>query len=113
MWNRLGVEKAEALVYIYTNSRLLCQRPGADPVRYYDDISSRRIPMMMVEHSRRRTTMTMMATMTTIAMEAEATTATMEILLMEEDNIAERTFQTILKIYILKPCLIGMGSMKK
>jgi hypothetical protein len=35
--NRLGVEKAEALVYIYTNSRLLRQRPGADPVRYYDD----------------------------------------------------------------------------
>jgi hypothetical protein len=35
--NRLGVEKAEALVYIYTNSRLLRQRAGADPVRYYDD----------------------------------------------------------------------------
>jgi hypothetical protein len=35
--NRLGVKKAEALVYIYTNSRLLRQRPGADPVRYYDD----------------------------------------------------------------------------
>jgi hypothetical protein len=35
--NRLGVEKAEALVYIYTNSRLLRQRPGADLVRYYDD----------------------------------------------------------------------------
>jgi hypothetical protein len=35
--NRLGVEKAEALVYIYTNSRLLRQRPSADPVRYYDD----------------------------------------------------------------------------
>jgi hypothetical protein len=35
--NRLGVEKAEALVYIYTNSRLLRQRPGADPVHYYDD----------------------------------------------------------------------------
>jgi hypothetical protein len=35
--NRLGVEKAEALVYIYTNSCLLCQRVGADPVRYYDD----------------------------------------------------------------------------
>jgi hypothetical protein len=32
-----GVDKAEALVYIYTNSRLLRQRPGADPVRYYDD----------------------------------------------------------------------------
>jgi hypothetical protein len=36
-WNRLGVEKTEALVYIYTNSRLLCQRPGADPLCYYDD----------------------------------------------------------------------------
>jgi hypothetical protein len=35
--NRLGVEKAEALVYIYTNSCLLCQRPGANSVRYYDD----------------------------------------------------------------------------
>jgi hypothetical protein len=35
--NRLGVEKAEALVYIYMNSRLLHQRAGADPVRYYDD----------------------------------------------------------------------------
>jgi hypothetical protein len=31
------VEKAKALVYIYTNSRLLGQRPGTDPVRYYDD----------------------------------------------------------------------------
>jgi hypothetical protein len=36
-WNRLGVDKAEVLVYIYTNSRLLCQRPGVDPMRYYDD----------------------------------------------------------------------------
>jgi hypothetical protein len=35
--NRLGVDKVEALVYIYTNSRLLCQRPGADPMHYYDD----------------------------------------------------------------------------
>jgi hypothetical protein len=33
----LGVAKIEALVYIYMNSRLLCQRPGADPVCYYDD----------------------------------------------------------------------------
>ena len=31
------MEKVEALVYIYTNSRLLHQRPGANPVRYYDD----------------------------------------------------------------------------
>jgi hypothetical protein len=31
--NRLGVDKAEALVYIYTNSKLLRQRLGADPVR--------------------------------------------------------------------------------
>jgi hypothetical protein len=30
--NHLGVDKAEALVYIYTNSKLLCQRPSADPV---------------------------------------------------------------------------------
>jgi hypothetical protein len=35
--NRLEVEKAEALVYIYTNSRLLRQRAGADPIHYYDD----------------------------------------------------------------------------
>jgi hypothetical protein len=37
MRNRLGVDKAEALVYIYTNSHLLRQRPSADRVRYYDD----------------------------------------------------------------------------
>jgi hypothetical protein len=61
-------------------------------------ISSWRIQMMMVEHSQRRTTMTMMATMTTMAMEAKATTAMMEILLMEEENIAERTLQSFLKI---------------
>jgi hypothetical protein len=36
-WNRLGVDKADALVYIYTNSRLFRQRPSADPVSYYDD----------------------------------------------------------------------------
>jgi hypothetical protein len=35
--NCLGVEKAEALVYIYTNSCLLRQRVGANLVRYYDD----------------------------------------------------------------------------
>jgi hypothetical protein len=35
--NRLGVDKAEALVYIYTNSKLLCQRLGADLVRWYDN----------------------------------------------------------------------------
>jgi hypothetical protein len=34
--NRLEVEKAEALVYIYTNSRLLRQRAGADPIHYFD-----------------------------------------------------------------------------
>jgi hypothetical protein len=32
--NCLGVNKVEALVYIYTNSKLLHQRPGADPVRW-------------------------------------------------------------------------------
>jgi hypothetical protein len=57
--------------------------------------------------------MTMMATMTTMAMEAKATTAAMEILPMDEDNIAERILQSFLKIRILKLCLIGMGSMKK
>jgi hypothetical protein len=35
--NCLGVDKAEALVYIYTNSKLLCQRPRADLVRWYDN----------------------------------------------------------------------------
>jgi hypothetical protein len=35
--NRLGINKAEALVYIYTNSKLLCQRPGVDPMRWYDN----------------------------------------------------------------------------
>jgi hypothetical protein len=35
--NRLGIDKAEALVYIYTNSKLLRQRPGADLVRWYDN----------------------------------------------------------------------------
>jgi len=35
--NRLGVEKAEELVYIYTNSKLLRERRGADPVVWYDD----------------------------------------------------------------------------
>jgi hypothetical protein len=35
IWNRLEVEKVGALVY--TNSRLLRQRPGVDPICYYDD----------------------------------------------------------------------------
>jgi hypothetical protein len=35
--NRLRVNKAEALVYIYTNSKLLRQRPGTDPVRWYNN----------------------------------------------------------------------------
>lgn len=35
--NRLGVKKAEALVYIYANSRLLRQRAGADPLRWYEN----------------------------------------------------------------------------
>ena len=37
MRNRLGVEKVEALVYIYTNSHLFRQRPSANSIRYYDD----------------------------------------------------------------------------
>ena len=36
-YNRLGVDKIEALVYIYTNSKLLRQRPGVDPVRWYNN----------------------------------------------------------------------------
>jgi hypothetical protein len=39
--NRLGANKAEALVYIYTNSKLPRQRPGADPVRWYNNIFSK------------------------------------------------------------------------
>ena len=35
--NILKVEKAKALVYVYTNSCLLCQRPSANPLCYYDD----------------------------------------------------------------------------
>ena len=35
--NCLGVNKAEALVYIYTNSKLLRQRLGADLVRWYNN----------------------------------------------------------------------------
>lgn len=35
--NRLRMEKAEALIYIYTNSWLLCKKPSAYPIYYYDD----------------------------------------------------------------------------
>ena len=35
--NRLGTKKAEDLVYIYTNTRLLQGRLGADPVRWYEN----------------------------------------------------------------------------
>ena len=35
--NRLGVKKAEDLVYIYTNSKLLRERRGADPVTWYNN----------------------------------------------------------------------------
>jgi hypothetical protein len=35
--NRLGVNKAKALVYIYTNLKLLRQRMGADLMRWYDN----------------------------------------------------------------------------
>jgi hypothetical protein len=35
--NRLGVDKAEALVYLFTNSKLLHQRPGTDLVCWYDN----------------------------------------------------------------------------
>jgi hypothetical protein len=37
MRNHFGVDKAEALVYISTKSRLLRQRLGADPMHYHDD----------------------------------------------------------------------------
>ena len=35
MRNCLEVEKTEALFYIYTNSHLFRQRPGAHPISYY------------------------------------------------------------------------------
>lgn len=35
--NWLGVKKAEDLVYIYTNSKLLQERRGADPIIWYDN----------------------------------------------------------------------------
>jgi hypothetical protein len=35
--NRLGVEKAESLVYIYANSKLLRERARPNPARWYDD----------------------------------------------------------------------------
>ena len=35
--NWLGVKKAEDLVYIYTNSKLLRERRGADPVIWYNN----------------------------------------------------------------------------
>ena len=35
--NRLGLKKAKDLVYIYTNTRLLRGRLGADPVRWYEN----------------------------------------------------------------------------
>ena len=35
--NRLGTKKAEDLVYIYTNTKLLRGRLGADPVQWYEN----------------------------------------------------------------------------
>ena len=35
--NRLGTKKAEDSVYIYTNTRLLQGRLGADPVQWYEN----------------------------------------------------------------------------
>ena len=35
--NRLGTKKAEDLVYIYTNTRLLRGRLGADPLQWYEN----------------------------------------------------------------------------
>jgi hypothetical protein len=35
--NRLEIDNVEALVYIYTNSKLLRQRLGTHPVRWYDN----------------------------------------------------------------------------
>jgi hypothetical protein len=36
-WNFVEVDKNEALVYIYTNSQFLHQRPRSDPLCYYND----------------------------------------------------------------------------
>jgi hypothetical protein len=35
--NHLGIDKTKALVYTYTNSKLLRQKPGVDPIRWYDN----------------------------------------------------------------------------
>jgi hypothetical protein len=65
--NRLGVDKAEALVYIYTNSKLLRQRPRVDPVRWYNNNIFSEDPYLMTMGTKHRaremmtTTMTMMA----------------------------------------------------
>jgi hypothetical protein len=57
--------------------------------------------------------MTMMTMMTTMAMEARAMIAVIEKLLVEEENIAKKTFQLFLEMCSIKPCMIGMQSMKK
>ena len=86
------MEKAEALVYIYTNSCLLCQRPSANLVHYYDDNIFLKDSNDDVEHSQKRMTITMITMMTKMVMEWKATMAVVEILLVEDENIAERTF---------------------
>jgi hypothetical protein len=63
--NRLEVENVEALVYIYTNSRLLRQRPGADLIHYYDDNIFLEDSDDNGGASQRRMTMIMMTTLTT------------------------------------------------
>ena len=69
--------------------------------------------MMKMEDSRRQMTMTMITLMTTMAMEAKATMAAMEILWVEEGNIANQTFQSFLENCILKPYMTKMRLKKK
>jgi hypothetical protein len=58
--NHLGVNKVEALVYIYTNSKLLRQKSGANPDRWYNNNISLRIrtPMTTGKKHRAREMMT-------------------------------------------------------
>jgi hypothetical protein len=70
-------------------------------------ISSWRILMAMVEHSKTRMITTTMITV------AKAMMAMMEMLPMEEKNIAENTLQSTLEMCIRNVLLIGMISMTK
>jgi hypothetical protein len=70
-------------------------------------ISSEKIPVMMVEHSQ------IQMKTTTITIVAKATMAVMEMLLMEEKNIAKNILQSILEMCIRNALFIRMRLMKK